>query len=151
MPVELRDLLGDKRWIEVQLPKGSFRVAYNPGAISLRRQAEIEKSMREMRTTGTQDELELVNNVGRVLCDMVVDWDLSQDGRPLPITVDVACSFPFFMFTAIMQAITEDGLGNNSEEKKVLVPTSGTILRPTASWEPTPNGTPSSEQRGTWA
>jgi hypothetical protein len=150
MPVELSELLGNERWIDVEVGQVVFSVAYRPGATSLMRQADIQRQIREM-SAQDMDEVTQAKQSGKLFCEMVCGWDLEDGGKPLPLTPDVVAGrLPGSVFNAILAAISEDGRAQQ-EEKKVLSVTSDAGLVVRGKRANTRNGTPISEPRGTWA
>jgi hypothetical protein len=151
MPIELSELLSDERWVEVQIGASILNVAYRPNATSLQRQAEIQRHIREMQSQSDTDEVAQALDMAKVFCEMVCDWDLIDQGKPLPVTPEiVAGRLPPLIFSAIMTAIGEDGRAQQ-EEKKVLSVTSDVSSRPKGKRVSAQNGTQSSEPAGTWA
>lgn len=151
MPVELSDLLGNERWVEVEVNGVAFHVAYRPAATSLRRQAELQKRRRQLQAQDDGDEVEQTNEVGAIFCEMISNWDLTSSGEPLPITPDVVTSaLPGAIFSAIMQAVGEDAQ-SAQEEKKQQSATSAAGLPARAKSASVPNGTTRSVPRSTWA
>ncbi len=150
MPVELSDLLSNKRWVEVPVGEHVMRVAYKPGTTSLRRQAQLQRQMRELQAAEDTDEESMVENVAQVFCEIVCDWDLTENGRPLPVNVVTVGNLPGIVYNAIMDAINADG-GSSAEEKKAQKVTSAAGSAQEGKSVPVLNGLPSSEMRGTWA
>lgn len=151
MPVELSDLLGNERWVEVDIDGVVLRAAYRPAATSLRRQAELQKRRRQLQAQTDGDEVELTNEIGAIFCEMVSDWDLTSGGEPLPITPDVVTNaLPGAIFGAIMQAIGEDAQSAQEEKKQQNV-TSAAGLPARAKSASVLNGTSRSAPRSTWA
>lgn len=151
MPVELSDLLGNERWVPVEVNGVVFQVAYRPAATSLRRQAELQRRRRQLQAQENADEVEQMQEIGVIFCEMISNWDLTSGGVPLSITPDVVTSaLPGAIFNAIMQAIGEDAQ-SAQEEKKRLSATSGAGLPTTAKLGNVPNGTMPSAPRATWA
>lgn len=151
MPVELSDLLGSERWIPVEVNNVTFNVAYRPGNTSLKRQAELQKRMRTLQAQRDADEEEQAEEVGKLFCEMVCNWDLTSKGKPLPITAKVVTeTLPGAVFSAIMEAISSDSQ-SGQEEKKALNATSGASSRRGAKSAVAQNGIPSSARHDTWA
>ncbi len=151
MPVELTDLLQGERWIPVTMGAATFNVAYRPGNTSLKRQAELQRKMREMQGTPDLDEVAQADEIGRVFCEMICAWDLVRQGVPLPVTPQVVTDvLPAPVFNAIMAAISADA-ESEQEQKKISSARSGAGLPQTTRRENVPNGTPSSGRPSTWA
>jgi len=151
MPVELSDLLGNERWVEVQVAGGTFNIAYRPESTSLYRQAELNKRMRLLQAQTDADELEQTDEIGTIFCEVVSNWDLTDGGRPLPLTPQVATrGIPGPWFNAIMEAISNDR-DASQEEKKVSSVRSAAGFPREARPENVQNGIPQSERHGTWA
>ena len=93
----------------------------------------------------------LTEQMGKLFCELVCDWDLVDGGKPLPLTPDiVAGRLPGPVFNAVMQAIGEDGRAEQ-EEKKALSATSVATSLPRGKRAKSRNGTRTSEQQNTWA
>lgn len=151
MPVELSNLLGNERWVEVEVNGNLFHVAYRPGNTSLKKQAQLQKKMRQLQTQENADEEEQVMEIGKVFCEMVSNWDLTSGGQPLPITPEVVAGvLPDAVYTAIMEAVAADGKVN-ANEKKASNATYAASLAQEDRLATAQNGIPSSERRGTWA
>lgn len=150
MPVELSELLGNQRWVDVTVGDVTFSVAYRPGATSLKRQAELQRLVRELNTDSELDEVEQVEQMGEIFCEMVCGWDLTRQGQPIPVTPETALALPGLIFNAILEAVGQDGAAQG-EEKKALSATSGAGSSKKAKRGNARNGTQSSGRRGTWA
>jgi len=150
MPIEFGDLVGGKRWIEVEIGDQVLLAAYHPGSTSLRKQAEIQRRLREMQAQEDADEIQQIENVAAVFCEIVCDWDLTDQGRTLPITIETVTALPQFVYSAIMDAVTQDRQADG-EEKKPQSARSGAGLPVEDKREIVQNGTFQSERRGTWA
>lgn len=151
MPVELSDLLGNERWVEVEVAGVSLRVAYRPSNTSLKRQAQLQKKMRALQNQTDADEEEQANEAGRLFCEMVSNWDLTDKGEPLPITPEIATNLlPGIVVNAIMGAIGGDAQ-SQQEEKKALSASLDAGSPAAGRQEVAQNGIPSSEPRATWA
>lgn len=148
---ELSALLANERWVPVEFNNITFQVAYRPGSTSLKRQVQLQKRLRALQGQENADEEEQVLAAASILCELVSNWDLTENGQPLPVTADViANKLPGAAFSAIMNAVTSDG--NMSEgEKKVQKPTSDAGYQAEDKAELALNGTGSYVPRGTWA
>jgi len=149
MPVELSDLLGNERWVNVEVYDTVIRIAYRPSATSMRRQAELQRISRQLGAENT-DEMAQVEQVAQVFCQMVTNWDLTRQGQPLPITIDIVLDLPAEMFNAMITAVGNDAQ-TQREEKKLLSVTSAAGLPREAQLANVQNGISPSEPRGTWA
>lgn len=150
MPVELSELLNNERWIDVEVMGVTLRVAYRPTATSLKRQAQVQKRMRELSQADIDEEAQ-VKEAAALFCEMISDWDLTERGAPLPISPDVVAGrLPGIVVNTIMHAVGEDAQ-QQQQEKKVSSATSGVGLPPGGKRASVPNGTTPSEPRGTWA
>lgn len=151
MPVELSDLLGNERWVTVEVSEGvSFRVAYRPGATSLLQQAEMQKLLRELKDAANLDEVEQARIMADTFCQMVCAWDLADKGVLLPVTPETALRLPGAIFNAVMDAVGSDGQ-RQQEEKKQSSATLDDGLPAAGKWATVQNGTHQSERRATWA
>lgn len=150
MPLELNDVLNDARWVQVQFGDHAFEVAYRPAATSMRRQSELKRTLRRMLAEGEETDIDESVEMAKVICEMVSDWDLQRDSRPLPINIETVQDLPGVLFNAIMEAISQDSQAER-EEKKVSNATSAAGLPRRVNSEPAQNGIPQSERRGSWA
>lgn len=147
---DLNEIVADERWIPVEIWRHTIMVAYRPGKTSLQRQAEIQREMREMQADPEVDEVEAARRGAEILCELVSDWDLTDNGRPVPLTSDALMRVPGPFFYAIMGAIGSDG-ENIANEKKASKSNSAAGSRQGGKQAPAQAGIPSSEPRGTWA
>jgi hypothetical protein len=150
MPVELSDLLSNRRWVGVDVMGHTIQVAYRPGATSLKRQAQLEREMRQLQKADEMDEEEVILRTGKVFCEIVCDWDLTRNGHPIPLSPEEVIDLPGMVINSIMQAVQADGQ-RSADEKKLSSVTSGVGSTPKGNLAPAQNGIPSSEARGTWA
>lgn len=152
MPVELRDLLSNKRWVEVEVSGHTINVAYHPSATSLRRQAELQKRLRELQAADAADvdELEATREGAQIFCEIVCDWDLTNNGQTLPIEVEVVIDLPGIVVNTIMETVRADSATSDAQKKLQSV-TSGAGLPQEVRSAVAQNGISSSEARGTWA
>lgn len=151
MPVELRDLLNNQRWVPVRLDDFEFQVAYRPSNTSLAKHIALDKRMAELRTNQELDEAERATALGGLLCEIICAWDLTLDSEPLAITPDTVTQIlPEGLFMAIMEAVGNDGK-TRQEEKKASNAISNSGLQPTDRQAVARNGTGQFEQPGTWA
>ena len=150
MPFELNNLLSNKAWVEVAVGDDVLRVAYLPASTSLRKQAELQRALREIQAATEMDEMEQVKRAALLFCELVCDWDMTLNGVPLPVTPETASSLPMPLFGAIMEAITSDRQEGEAE-KKVSRPTSGAGSQQEDKLEVVQNGIPSSGRPSTWA
>lgn len=150
MPVELSELLNNERWIDVEVMGVTIRVAYRPTATSLKRQAQIQKRMRELGREDIDEEVQ-VREAATLFCEMISGWDLTEQGVPLPISPDVVAGrLPGVVVNTVMHAVGEDAQ-QQQLEKKASSATSGVGLPPGGKRASAPNGITPSEPRGTWA
>lgn len=150
MPIELSDLLNNERWVEVEIEGDILKVAYRPGATGISRQAEIAKQMRQFGKQEDADEEEIVKHSNKVFCEIVCDWDFTEDGETLPVTPEIVGRLPTRYINLITDAIAQDIIGNQ-EEKKGLSATSGVPSPRAGKRAANRNGIHSSEPQGTWA
>lgn len=147
---DLSALLANKRWVDCDADGFEFKVAYRPGMTSLKRQAELQRELRSLQSATDMDELEAVTRVAQVMVEMVCDWDLTNEGQPIPITVGTIIELPNVIYNAIQQGINDDGKVT-AEEKKASLPTSVATSMKAERSAVAQNGIPQLEQRGTWA
>lgn len=148
---ELSALLANERWVPVEFNEITFRVAYRPGSTSLKRQVQLQKRLRTLQGQDNADEEEQVLAAAGILCELVSNWDLTENGHPLPVTAEVvAARLPGAAFSAIMNAITGDGSMSDGE-KKAPKPILGDGSPKGGKPEPVLNGTGQYVPRGTWA
>lgn len=150
MPIELSDLLNDERWVEVEIEGEILNVAYRPGATGISRQAEIAKQMRQFGKQEDADEEEIVKHSNKVFCEIVCDWDFTENGSTLPVTPEIVGRLPTRYINLITAAIAADSNSNQEEKKLSLVTSAATSVR-AGKRAAIQNGTHSSEPQGTWA
>ena len=151
MPTELSELLGNERWIEVQTDVANFNIAYRPSSATLIRQAKMQVRLAQMENLAENDPVAAATEMGDIVCDVVSNWDLEDDGEPVPLTPEVVAGLlPAWAFWAIINTIAAEGRAQE-EEKKALSVTSDAILPRTGKRAKSQNGTRTSERRGTWA
>lgn len=150
MPVELSDILGNKRWVEVELGEHILKVAYRPGSSSLMQQAEIQRKLRELQNAKEADEVALVKSMASVFCEIICDWDLVNKGQPVPINVTTVSALPGVIYNAAMNAVIADGKVK-AEGKKPLSETSSDGSQPPTRQAVAQNGISPYEQPATWA
>jgi hypothetical protein len=125
-------------------------VAYRPASTSLRKQAELAMLIRDVQKAGDDaDQRELVEKVVNILYQTIVDWDITLEGKPVPITQQILGDMPRDVFGSIMEAINGDR--EDPEEKKLSNGTSGDTLQMVPQPGTVPNGTPSYAPQNTWA
>lgn len=150
MAVELDDILNDVKWIDVPLGNRSFAIAYRPSGTSIQRQSELRRMMARLAKEGESTEIDESEEMGKILVETVADWDLVRKGEKVPLRLDVVKALPQSIYDAVMAAITEDRKSGEAEKKSSSGNSgapSQAITKPGSSL----NGTPSSEQRGSWA
>lgn len=151
MPTQLSKLLGELRWVEVVTDVATFTVAYYPDAMSLLQQVELQEQGEQIQALATSDPRAAANLIAEITCRVICDWDLEDDGEPIPLTpAAVATILPQWVFQAIMDSVGADRRARQ-EEKKALSVTSDAILPPTAKRAKSPNGTRTSAPQDTWA
>lgn len=148
---ELSALLANKRWVEAEFNDIVFKVAYRPGSMSLMAQADLQGKIMSLQNNQEIGLHEQMVKLGEIFCDVVCDWDLTDNGRPVPITVEAVTSIlPGAAIVDALNAVTNDG-NTGKEEKKVQSVRSGAGLPVAVRQAVAPNGIPLSEEPGTWA
>lgn len=148
---ELSDLLSNKQWVAVEIGSNIIQVAYRPTSTSLRKQAEMQKRLRQLRDAENMDEFAVTDEMGAIFCEIVCDWDLTLDGRPLPVSSETVIGMlPGPIYQAIMDAVSQDKQAGVAE-KKVLNESYAAGSRIQGKLEVAQNGIPSSERRDPWA
>jgi hypothetical protein len=122
MPIKLSDLVAQQRWITVDISGVDIKVAYAPNRITLRRAEELSRLVDRV---GSDDSLSYAEEMARMVCDLVSEWDIAgDDGKPYPITVEALKDFPSNILTKISAAISAD-IDVDAGEKKAPGPNSG--------------------------
>ena len=100
MPLDLSDLLAERRELDVKYHDFVICITYNPNT-----QTEvIEELMKEQI-----DEQRYAASLRTFIVKSVTKWDLTEDGKPLPIDDEtVRTKVPTAVQVAITTAITED-------------------------------------------
>ncbi len=99
MPLNLSTLTQSMRTLAVKLEDGTLNLTYRPGAITARmvtqeRQRKLESSSVEASTES--------------LASVLTSWDLTDDDKPLPVTVEALMLLPSSVIFACWRAIQED-------------------------------------------
>lgn len=150
---DLSSLIANKCWVDVEVEGGTFKVAYRPGGMSLMHQAELLDRVEQLQARTDMSKAEQARNLAELTCEVIVDWDLTDNGEPLPLTPDtVAKIIPGTWTMPIVNAVMKDGGPNqDEEEKKQLSATSVDGLPQAGKREVARNGIRQFEPRGTWA
>jgi hypothetical protein len=147
---DLSALLANKRWVDTEFNDIPFKVAYRPGNMSLIAQAELEAKMALLQDDKELTSVQKMQKLGEIFCEVVCDWDWTNEGKPLPINVEMVTRIlPGAAIISALNAVTNDG--SNSGEKKASSATLDAGLPTMDKLAVAQNGIPSSEQRGTWA
>lgn len=95
---DLDDLFNGRTPVTVEINGVAVRVAYNAGVFS-------NQFMHELEQSGTDRDLD---RVVALLPRVLVEWDLTRRGKPIPITKEVLDALPIPILTAIGTAVLED-------------------------------------------
>ena len=98
MPIELNQLKANTRAIIVPYFGDSVTLTYRPSVLTPNRESEIKAAASEGDNSAMLE----------AISELVVEWDMLLDGKPLPHTVDVLRELPSALLTAIFQGIGED-------------------------------------------
>jgi hypothetical protein len=105
MPLELSDLKVKRRSVAVQYDDEIINIEYCPGMVT----PEYQSAMLALAKCDTNEDQ--VAAWEQILAVMV-SWDITNDGEPLPITRETLGIMPTDLLIAIMQAITADANPN---------------------------------------
>src|SRR5579859_234614 len=135
MPLDLHRLISNTAEASVDYgDAGTVNVVYRPGNIT-------EKSLRELAVLNDSDNNDALTNIhamNTVLLQTLVSWDLTNNGEPVPLTVDGLADVPLHVRGDIIKAIFEDIR---------LDPTTGTPSKPALPGSSAPNRAATSKKR----
>lgn len=145
---DLSALLANKRQLSVSFDNATIQITYRPGSTSIKRQAELQAEMQEIQNR--EDAMGMARKTVEIFCEIVSGWDLTDNGQPIPITVDAVIGLSDEVVNTIMGAISADKQ-RIAEEKKLSSVRSAAGLPVGANTAIAQNGIHSSEPRGSWA
>src|ERR1044072_7258622 len=98
---ELRALINDEpERLEVELPKGEVvTVLYHPARITPLWLSDAMVSEEPLA-------------LARAIADVLSDWDVTEDGKPVALNADTLASFPFPVLGAFADAIGQAAAGS---------------------------------------
>ena len=119
MPININDLMGDRRTIPVETRAGILNITYQPSMYS----AELEDRTMTLLQNGRPH-----GSLAESLSFELLDWDLTEtitdeDGEvveenaKMPITLETLRSLPGELLTLIQQAINADMKPGKDETK----------------------------------
>lgn len=97
---DLTELLDDRCTIAVSLDRGTLHVTYQPSAYTPALEASVAELFADERRPSAP--------VVALLSALVVDWDLTRQGKPVPIRPDALRQLPTRLLSRILQAIVRD-------------------------------------------
>lgn len=96
---DITELVADRRTITVPGEHAVLTVTYRPTAFSV--------AVEEMLTQAQQDTSRIAVLL-RVLEDLIVEWDLTRNGKPVPVKAETLRQLPNRLLARIFRAIVED-------------------------------------------
>ncbi len=108
MPVSLTELTKDERSITLDIGDETLAVTYRPGSYT----PELEDVMRSQN-----ERLRPGNGLAAALSQLVIEWDLEDDGKPVEVTLDTLRKLPVTFLTRVTNAITADMRTGKDERK----------------------------------
>jgi hypothetical protein len=105
MPIQLKDVLGNKRTITATWRDGEeFSITYDQGAYTPTLQSEMVAKAEAGEIDNAETALVLV---------LVKEWDLiGEDGKPVPITQEAVEKVPMVILNFVLGEIAGDISGN---------------------------------------
>lgn len=94
----LDDLL--KREAEITTEVGTFTVTYSLFRVSMFHVEQI--------TASPQASASHLTAIGGMVRDAILDWTLTYDGEPVPVTTETINSLPYTLVLKIMETIMAD-------------------------------------------
>lgn len=147
---ELSALLANKRWVSVEYNDIIFNVAYRPSSMSLMAQAELQDKLKTLQASNDMSAQDQVKSTGEIFAQIVCDWDWTDNGETIPITLDTILRIlPGAAIISALDAVTSDG-ATSSAEKKASKSRSGAGLPVGGKLEIVQNGIQYSEELSTW-
>lgn len=99
MPLDIRSLSARSREISVEYAGEIIRVTYAPAKVTPAWERGFQEALKdEWRTRALVD----------ALAEILVGWDLTEEGAPLPVTRESLARLPLDLLGAIFSAIMED-------------------------------------------
>lgn len=96
MPLDLKAYRETTRPVTVTVPAGEFGVSYRP--------AEYTPAWQKRITTVGEDP----DAFARHLAPVLASWELTDGGKPYPLTPDTLCALGMDIINAIVTAIAAD-------------------------------------------
>lgn len=100
--MEFKNLFKATKTVPVRYGEYTFDIEYYPH----RYDGKIDKTVNEYLAERGHDKIH------EVITKLVRDWSITDDGKPLPVTVEVLEAFPTPMKVAIGRAIINDVWSN---------------------------------------
>jgi len=126
MPIDLHALAKDKRQIEFEFGGMTMPVVYRPSVMTGRFAQQL--------TDG-----ETIDDLTEQIVQVIVEWDLKDGDKPIPVSTDALASLPTAMLRKMMDDIAEDS-GLTPPEGKVM-PTPNRQARRSKAISTASNGT----------
>ncbi len=100
--IDLTDLIAEKRELIVKFPSGSLKVHYRPSVLTPEYFNKLQTQMDDASNSEKQ-EISIQN-----ICNIVVSWDLADNGVPVPITAEALSKIPQVILTAVFNEVEKD-------------------------------------------
>jgi hypothetical protein len=109
MAVERSKIAAVLRSIRVDYFGEAITVTYKPDFMTPAKEAELArlKQLAEENHNGDGDIAKIEDGAAR-MADLIVSWDIVEDGEPLPPTKEVLMTFPSALWAHIIAAVNED-------------------------------------------
>lgn len=108
--MELSDLMRDEREIAVEMFTGeTLNITYKPSRFT----AAVEE-----RFSNALDKKRLLTALAEALSEILIDWELGQNGERLPINLETMKALPGKALNDIYLAIVEDNRLGGKETRK---------------------------------
>jgi len=109
MPVERSKIAAVLRSVRVDYFGETITVTYKPDFQTPAKEAELArlKQLAEDHRNGDGDIAKIEEGAER-MADLIVSWDVVEDGEPLPPTKENLMTFPSALWAHIIAAVNED-------------------------------------------
>lgn len=106
--IEVSDLFSRKKPVTVEVNGVAFEVVYDLRRFDARISAELNAQMDVYEEAGRRRRIPDQGPLCQLLSELLVSWNLFEDGEPVPITAESIASYPEEFAMEIMTAINAD-------------------------------------------
>lgn len=110
MPISVAELLNERRTFTLPVGEDELTVTYNPQAYTPKAESEMQKFVGEGKP-GT--------GLAQTLANVLLEWDLLEDGDPLPCDFETMTNLPTRFLVEVSNGIGND-IRVTAEERKNL-------------------------------